>query len=125
MKNSISKQAGLTLISWIVVIVFLLFQGVIAMNVIPVYMTDATVTSILDELPSDSGAQRASIKELKRLIEKRFSINNVYSIKPSDIKIKKGRGEKIVLLHYEPRGKLIGTLDYIVTFDHEVRVPTR
>lgn len=125
MKNSISKQAGLTLISWIVVIVFLLFQGVIAMNVIPVYMTDATVSSILEELPNDSGAQRASSKELKKLIEKRFSINNVYSIKSSEIKIKKGRGEKIVLLHYEPRGKLIGSLDYIITFDHEVRVPTR
>ncbi len=125
MKNSISKQAGLTLISWIVVIVFLLFQGVIAMNVIPVYMTDATVTSILEELPNDSAAQRASSKELKRLIEKRLSINNVYSLKSSDIKIKKGRGEKIVLINYEPRGKLIGSLDYIVTFNHEVRVPTR
>jgi len=125
MRNSVSKQGGLTLISWIVIIVFLLFQGVIAMNVIPVYMTDATVTSILDELPDDAGAQRASTKELKKLIEKRFSINNVYSIKTSDIKIKKGRGEKIVLLHYEPRGKLIGSLDYIVTFDHEVRVLTR
>ncbi len=125
MKNSISKQAGLTLISWIVVIVFLLFQGVIAMNVIPVYMTDATVSSILEELPNDANAQRASSQELKKLIVKRLNINNVYSLKSSDIKIKKGRGEKIVLINYEPRGKLIGSLDYIITFNHEVRVQSR
>ena len=125
MKNSISKQAGLTLISWLVVIVFLLFQGVIAINVIPVYMTDATIESILEELPDDAGAQRASTKELKKLIIKRLNINNVYSLKPESIKVKKGRGEKIVLINYEPRGKLIGTLDYIVTFNHEVRIPSR
>ncbi len=125
MKNSVSKQRGLTLISWIVVIVFLLFQGVIAINVVPVYMTDATIKSILEELPDDAGAQRASTKELKKLIMKRLSINNVYSLKSGDIKIKKGRGEKIVLVNYEPRGKLIGTLDYIVTFNHEIRIRSR
>jgi len=122
MKNSISKQHGLTLISWVVVIVFLLFQAIIAINVLPVYMTDATISSILEELPSDTNAQRATSKELKAIIIKRLSINNVYTIKPKSIKIKKGRGEKIVIIHYEPRGKLIGTLDYIVTFDHQVRV---
>ena len=125
-KNTmISKQRGLTMISWIVVIIFLLFQIVIAINVIPVYMTDSTVKSIIKELPNDVSAKRASVKELKILIIKRLSINNVYSIKPENIKVKKGRGENIVFIEYEPRGKLIGTLDYIVSFSHEARVPTR
>ncbi len=125
MKNSVSNQRGLTLISWLVVIVFLLFQGIIVMNVIPVYMTDATVASIIEELPDDAGAQRASTKELRTLLVKRLSINNVYTIKLEYIKIKKGRGENIITINYEPRGKLIGTLDYIVSFHHEARIPTR
>ena len=125
MNNSISKQRGLTLISWIVVIVFILFQGVIAMNVLPVYMTDSTVGSIMKELPNDPVAQRASTKELKTVVAKKIRMNSVYTIKPDDIKVKKGRGENIVLINYEPRGKLIGTLDYIVSFHHEARVQTR
>ncbi len=125
MNNSISKQRGLTLISWVVVIVFILFQGVIAMNVLPVYMTDATVTSIMKELPDDVAAQRASVKELKVVVAKKIRMNSVYTIKPENIKVKKGRGENIVLINYEPRGKLIGTLDYIVSFHHEARVQTR
>ena len=125
MNNSISKQRGLTLISWIVVIIFVLFQGVIAMNVLPVYMTDATVASVMEELPNDPVAQRASTKELKTVVAKKMRMNSVYTIKPEDIKVKKGRGENIVIINYEPRGKLIGTLDYIVSFHHEARIQTR
>ena len=120
-----SKQKGLTLISWIVVLVFLLFQGVIAMNVLPVYITDSSVKKIVGDLPNDAKAREASASGLKTLISKRLSMNSVYTIKPEHIKVKKGRGENIVTIEYEPRGKLIGNLDYIVSFKHEARIKTR
>lgn len=124
-KNSPANQQGLTMISWIVVIVFLLFQAVIAMNVIPVYLTDSSVSSIMKELPHDVKARDATAKELKTLIAKRLSMNSVYTVKTDNISVKKGRGENIVTIEYEPRGKLIGNLEYIVSFKHEARVPSR
>ncbi len=123
--HSMAKQRGLTMISWVVVIVFLLFQAVIAMNVLPVFMTDSTVATIMKELPNDAAAQRASAKELKILVTKRLSMNSVYTIKPEFISVKKGRGENIIIIEYEPRGKLIGQLDYIVSFSHEARIQSR
>ena len=125
MNNPISKQRGLTMISWIVVIIFLLFQGVIAMNVLPVYMTDSSVKSIMKELPDDVAAKDLSASGLKVLLAKRLSMNSVYSIKSDHIEVKKGRGENIVTIEYEPRGKLIGNLEYIVSFKHEARITTR
>ncbi len=125
MNKSMSTQKGLTMISWIVVIVFLLFQAVIAMNVLPVYITDSSVKKIMTELPNDAKAREASASGLKMLIVKRLSMNSVYSIKPDYIKVKKGRGENIATIEYEPRGKLIGNLEYIVSFKHEARVITR
>jgi hypothetical protein len=124
-KPAKKQQQGLTMISWIVVIVFLLFQGVIAMNVIPVYITDSSVKSIMEELPNDAKARDATVSELKILVAKRLKINSVYSIKPESIKVVKGRDENIVTIEYEPRGKLVGNLDYIVSFKHEARIPTR
>jgi len=124
-KNPRSGQRGLTMISWMVVLVFLLFQAVIAMNVIPVYMTDSSVKSIMEALPSDAAAQNATTKELKPMVAKRLSMNSVYTIKPEHIKVQKGRAENIVTIEYEPRGKLIGNLEYIVSFKHEARVPSR
>ena len=125
MKKSIKKQHGLTMISIIVIIVFLLFQGVIAMNVLPVYLTDSSVKSVINNLPNDVKAKELSARELKVLVAKRLSMNNVYTVKADHIKVKKGRGENIVTIEYEPRGKLIGNLEYIVDFKHEARVSTR
>ena len=113
------------MISWLVVIVFLLFQGVIAMNVIPVYITDSSVKKMMEELPNDVNARESSTQGLKSLVAKRLSMNSVYSIKSESIKVKKGRGENIVTIEYEPRGKLIGNLEYIVSFKHEARIETR
>jgi hypothetical protein len=118
-------QQGLTMISWLVVIVFLLFQGVIAMNVMPVYITDSSVKEIMEALPDDVKAREASTNELKSLVAKRLNMNSVYSIKPESIKVKKGRGENIVTIDYEPRGKLVGNLEYIVSFKHEARIQTQ
>jgi hypothetical protein len=123
--NPRSAQQGLTLISWIVVIVFLLFQGVIAMNVLPVYLTDSSVKAIMQELPNDAKARDVSAGELKTLVARRLSINSIYTVKSQHIKVKKARGENLVTIEYEPRGKLIGNLEYIVSFKHEARVPTR
>ncbi len=123
--NSMSKQRGLTMISWIVVIVFLLFQGVIAMNVLPVYLTDSSVKTIMKELPNDVATRDLSASALKILVIKRLSMNSIYSIKADHIQVKKGRGEQIVTIEYEPRGKLIGNLEYIVGFKHEAKISTR
>lgn len=125
MLRPLKNQQGLTMISWIVVIVFLLFQGVIAMNVLPVYMTDSTVKSIMKKLPNDVKARAASTKELRVIVTKQLNVNNIYDIKPEQIKVKKGRGVNVVTIEYEPRGKLIGTLDYIVSFSHEAKILTR
>jgi len=125
MSKPMSNQKGLTMISWIVVIVFLLFQAVIAMNVIPVYITDSSVKKIMEALPNDVKARDTSTQGLKVMVAKRLSMNSVYSIKPEHIKVKKGRGENIVTIEYEPRGKLVGNLEYIVSFKHEARIKTR
>ena len=125
MNKPITNQRGLTLLSWVVVIVFLLFQGVIAMNVLPVYMTDRGVKAIMDNLPSDPRAQETPITGLRALIAKRLSMNSIYTVKSDYIKVKKSRGEHVVTIEYEPRGKLIGNLEYIVSFKHEARIKPR
>ena len=124
-RTPMKNQQGLTMISWIVVIVFLLFQGVIAMNVLPVYITDSSVKNIMDALPNDPKARGLLPRDLKTVVAKRLSMNSVYDVTAKDITVKKGRGVNIVTIEYEPRGKLIGNLDYIVSFKHEAKVTSR
>jgi len=117
-----NRQRGMSLISWIIVIAFLLFQGIMAMKIIPVYINDASVSSIMKELPDDSTLSHASSKKIRETIEKRLKINNIYDIGRSDIVIRRARGGYTVTLDYEPRGTLFGNLDYIISFNHEVTI---
>lgn len=125
MTNTRSNQRGMTMISLMVLLIFFVFVAVILMNVLPVYMTDSTVDTVMKGLESDDTAKRTSAKSLRGLVHKRLTMNSIYSIKPEYIKIKKGRGENIVIIEYEPRGTLVGSLDYIVTFKHEARIKTK
>lgn len=129
MKNfdraDIRKQKGLTMISWIIVIAFLGFQGVLALNVIPVYLNDKSVKSIMEGLPNDSDLRSGNIKKIRETITKRLKINNIYSIKKDNISFKKDRSGIKVTIVYEPRGTLVGNLDYIITFKHETVIPKR
>ncbi|HHJ35343.1 MAG TPA: DUF4845 domain-containing protein [Gammaproteobacteria bacterium] len=95
------------------------------MNVVPVYLTDSTVKSVLEDLPNDPKVGQMTKKELRDTVFKRLNISSVYSVTPSHIKVTKGRNVNIVTVEYEPRGTLIGNLEYIVHFKHEVKITTR
>jgi hypothetical protein len=119
------KQKGLTLISWLAIIAVVIFNAIIVMNVVPVYLNDHSVKSLMQSLESDSDVRGATPKKIKEIITKRLRINNIYSIKKDHITIKKSKNDYVITIEYEPRGKLVGSLDYIVSFKHEARVPIR
>jgi hypothetical protein len=119
------KQKGLTLISWLAIIAVVLFNAIIALNVVPVYLNDHSVKSLMQNLENDSAVKGATPKKIKQIITKRLRINNIYSINKDHITIKKYKNNYLITIEYEPRGKLVGSLDYIVSFKHEARVPIR
>jgi hypothetical protein len=119
------KQKGLTLISWLGLLGLLLFNALIAMKVIPVYINDHSVKTMMQNLENDSAMTGATPKKIKDMINKRLRVNNVYSIKKDDIVLKKSKQGYVVTIAYEPRGNLIGSLDYIVSFRHEAIIPVR
>ena len=121
----VKKQKGLTLISWLAIIAVVLFNAIMAMSVVPVYLNDHSVKSMMQGLETDTSVRSATPKKIKEIIAKRLRVNNVYSVTKDDIVIKKSNNDYIITIVYEPRGRLIGSLDYIITFKHEARVAAR
>ena len=125
LQPALHTQRGLTMISWLIIIAFLLFQGIMAMNIVPVYITDSSVSSMMKGLQADPSLNNVTSKKLRDVIMKRLKINNVYDMEKDDIKIKKTKSGYLVTIDYEPRGKLFGNLDFIVSFKHEALVSSR
>jgi len=112
------------MLGWMMILAIVIFNGVLALNVVPVYINDHSVKSIMMNLEMDAAVRDKSPKALKEIINKRLRINNVYTVGKENITIKKIKDAYLVTINYEPRGKLVGNLDYIVTFRHEARIPT-
>lgn len=121
------KQKGLTMVSWIVVISFIGIVGVSALNIIPSYLNYFSARSILESIKDDSVVKGKTASQIKGLIIKRFSTNNLRNIKVKDALTFKNTGSNdrssfVVELNYEDRGKIMGNLFYVTVFQHEVEI---
>lgn len=123
--RALKKQRGITLLSWLIIIAFVGFQAMILIKILPVYLTDSSIKSLWEGLESDTTLVGANPKAIRAVVYKRLKINNIYDMNKEDIKIKKAKGVYIVSLEYEPRGTIVGTLDYIMSFKHEAKIRSK
>lgn len=120
-----SKQTGLTMITWLIIIALVGIQAIMALRIIPVYMNYGTVKSIMDEMAEDPDMRGKTPGEVKALISSRLQVNNLYDIRDQKnaFKFKPQTDGMIVDLHYEARGPIYGNLEFIATFDHQITIP--
>lgn len=124
-KQIMKNQGGMTLISWVVVLFFVGFQIMLLVKIVPVFAEDHTITKVWAGLENDTALVGQTPKVIKKAIMKKMKVNNIYGFDMSTVTIKKSKGHWLVTTEYEPRGKVIGPLDYIVTFKHEAKVKAK
>ena len=121
------KQSGLTMISWIVIIGLVAIQGIMGLRIIPVYLNYSSVKQVMDELPQSSEVKGQTAKKINEVFRKRLKINNLYDLAKDKeaFKFKKMKGGYILVADYESRGPIVGNLEFVATFKHQVEIPTK
>ncbi|PWV63370.1 DUF4845 domain-containing protein [Plasticicumulans acidivorans] len=112
-------QRGLSPLSVLLILGCIGFVGFIAMRIVPIYMADWTVNAAIEGLALEPDVTQRSPNELRSALAKRFDVNNIEEIKPSDVHISKEAGRLTVGIDYEVRKPLIGNIDVVVKFSHE------
>ncbi len=119
------KQQGLTAISWLVII---LIAGVLVLSVIkllPTYLDNYTVASSLNSLKELPDLQQKDDDEIYRLIQTRFDINNISTVKAEEAEISRAEGAIAIYLDYEVRTSLLGNIDAVMVFSESVEIVAR
>ena len=98
-----SRQRGLSLIGWVVVLIILAVFGTAAFRMVPAYMEYNTIRSAINSVLSDSKTALMSEREVYDAIGKRFTINQVNAIGVRDLDIQKAGGQLSVGVDYEVR----------------------
>jgi len=117
-----NKQRGLTFISWVVVLVFLGFVGLISLKMIPAYLEHYSIKSSLHSLAETPKISKYSKLKIKDLLLRRFQMNSIKRVMANDLVIEKQSREMTLTLDYEIRVKIIGNVDVVMHFIDEVVV---
>ncbi len=118
----LGTQRGMTGIGWLMVLALIAFFALVVLRLAPAYLEYAKVASVLEGMGEVPLITKKPNPEVRGLIRKRFSIEDVHSMKVEDIEIGRKAGVLTLRAAYEVRSPLIGNVDVVVSFDKQVEV---
>jgi uncharacterized protein (UPF0333 family) len=115
-----SKQRGITLMSFVLVLIVIVIFAVIAMNLFPVYSEGFSVESAMKSVANEPNAANMSPLEAQKKLQKHFDIDYVDSVQGKDAKIVRDKGGNVLNMTYEVRKHLFYNIDFVAMFDYNV-----
>lgn len=89
----------------------------VLLRLAPAYLESMSVSRQLTSLSEDGSVDGKSPAELRKMLMRRFSIDDVDNVKPEQIKIVKGNGMVVIDIVYEVRMEIIGNIDAVTKFN--------
>ncbi len=114
------RQRGISPIGGLLMLIVVCFVALMAIRIVPIYVSYFTVKSALEGLARDPASRQMSPPEIYGTLQKRFDIGYVSVVDAKQVKIRQQGRERIVSLAYEDRRPLIGNLGIVANFDINV-----
>jgi|SRR5690554_845788 len=121
-KNNLSamgRQGGASALAILIMVLFFGSVLSLAIKVGPAYMDDLTIQEALENLDGTEGLSRMGPAQIRTLINKSLSVNNIRSLDAKDIVVEKDGELVLVNVDYEVRNNLVRNMDVIVHFQHK------
>jgi hypothetical protein len=117
--RSYRNQRGLSAISWLCVIVVVVFFGLCAFKMVPAYNENLMVKAALRSLANQPEGVGAMTKtEIRNELRQFYDMNNVRGEPTRSLKIEEHRGKTLVFINYEVRVPLFANISVVMTFNN-------
>ena len=115
-----SKQAGITLIGFLFVLVIVAFFGYMAMKLVPAYSEYMGVAKAMTQI-STNGVDGKSLDEIRRdlMFKMGFQYVDDATIQPQDITIDRTNGTQLHVA-YDKQVPFIYNIDFLLHFEKSV-----
>jgi len=94
----------------------IVFVALLAMKLIPAYTEFFTIQKILKDIGAESKTTNMSSTAIRDRYTKRAMIDNISTVKSTDLSISKDGGDTIVTAEYTYQTKLVGNVSLLVEF---------
>lgn len=110
-------QSGMTYMGMLLVLVIFAFFAVVLVRIVPLYLENFKVQSVLKSLHEDAEIAQLPAAEIEKRLFTRLDINDVERVKKEHMKISREKGKLVVAINYEARVPLFLNLDLVAKFD--------
>jgi hypothetical protein len=116
-----TRQQGITLMGLIVGAVVLIFAAVLAMKLVPSYIEYFAVKKAMAGIAVDTRGRSTSVADIRRLFENRSAIDDINSVKSSDLEISKEGNNYVVAASWRREIPLFGHIGVYIDFAASTR----
>lgn len=119
--RTVRNQRGITLISWVAILIVVGFVVLFAVRVVPAYFNYWTLLNVVQGVQGDPALQDAPRDEVRSKLNTRMRINDVDDIGYDAVSIRQApSGGLTLVIDYEVREPLVGNIDVVVSFERSV-----
>ena len=116
-----SKQTGVTLIGWIILLTPMALCGYVGIRLAPVYLNYMKVARTLESVKTEfKGSDPGGQQVVRTAVEKNLNIESVDYPDIKDIKITRDGKSWVVNASYDDQAPLFSNIFILVTFDKTV-----
>jgi len=138
MKINKRKQAGATLVSWLIVAGLGIMAASAVVKVAPYYVEFSNVKGMMKVIAGSPGAKKANLRQINTKIEKHLTVNQLYALEnayynsrpganpktktknPFTLKKARKGSRRILTVEYDVPQSWIGNLFFLIKFKHAV-----
>ena len=121
----VSKLRGMTLMSFMIVLVVVGFFALIVMKLFPMYSEYYSLKGVMEEYAAQPNSASLAGGQVWQELERRFDIAYVDSVKREHVKASRDGGVSRLNIAYEVRVPMFGNLDVVGKFDNTVDLSGR
>lgn len=118
----VRKQQGITLMSFVMVLVVVGFFALVVMKLFPMYSEYNNLKGVMKAFAAAPGAATMTPSQVYSDLERRFNIAYVESVKKEHIKITRTGRVTSLNIAYEVRKPMFANLDIVGKFDNTVEL---
>ena len=116
-KTIANRQRGVSLSGLLIWSVILILAAIGGMKIIPAYIQDAEIKSILSTIVNDPEMQGAQPRSIRESFSKRAMMNNINIVTANDIDIAKDARGLSLSIAYQVKMPLIGNASLLLEFN--------
>lgn len=111
------KQKGFTFWSLVFTVGTIVILALLTMKLFPAYAEFFAIKKAINRMATEGNLSSMDSREIQRAFDKSSGIDDIHSIKPSDLQITKGKdGDTVVTADYEVVVPLVANVSALLTF---------